>query len=316
MSTTLTPNERATAEKQVIKAMRARMDAQRPDRSTYGGKRDKWADASARTLNIARALTPVIAVFAMLASAVRTIQTASEIYTASGSHPIGVLIAAIGFTVGAEVALFIMALAQEGERIKRRREKAPRNVSSLATIARAVGVRIGIRKPLSHDQMPQADGSGLVIAIAFLFAVAANFYMGMRPLLAELATGAGEPSLQTFLASLGSAPATLQVQFVVDLAAVLFPPLMAYASGHLVARWAGELASANEAAEAAYAADLAAWRTAYAEPLATDEAQERLERLLAEKLAAKQARRAARPQPTEQPDPHPKAAAPTNGTGH
>lgn len=290
----LTAREQEQARKQVIQAQRDRLQLQKPNEANYSGGNTGASAVIASTLNWAKAITPLIAVFAALASAVRTVQTAAEIYTASGSHPIGVLIAALGFTIGAEAALFIMALAQEGQRLKWRAERRPRQVLTLATIGRAVAVRLGIKEPLRHDEIQNSDGSGIVIIIAFSFAVAANFYLGMRPVLDAIAptvAGGTVPSLQAFIASLGNAPAPLQVQFIVDLAGVLFPPVMAYASGHLVARWAADIAEESQAVRQAYNDDMTTWRASWADPLATEEGQETLEALLQDKLTAKMARK-------------------------
>lgn len=300
----LSVREKENARQQAIRSMRARLEATRPDVRQYVLEQDRASAVIAAVLVWARAFVPVIALLAALASAVRTVQAVTEIYTAAGSAPIGVLIAAVGFTVSCEFALFVLALAQEGRRMRYRAEKRARSVASLRGLWRGVLVRVGVRDPLRHDELPERDGGlATVTWIAFTFAVASNVYLGLRPLTAQI----GDVSLQAFLASILNAPAATQLTFIVDIAAVLFPPLMARQAGHLTAQFAAEVASARAATRAAYEADLEAWRRAYADPLATDEGKEVLAEIEREKLAAKTARQAARPTP---------AAVVPSGNGH
>lgn len=75
-----------------------------------------------------------------------------------------------------------------------------------------------MKEPLRYDQLKHSNQIGTVMLIAFFFAVSANAYLGMRPLLDQI----GAVSLQDFVASLWTAPAQLQLTFIVDFAAVLF----------------------------------------------------------------------------------------------
>jgi hypothetical protein len=282
-TSTVTASEREAARRAAEKAMRTRLEARKPDAAAYATDATRAARLIGATLLWAKAAVPIIALLAAVASAVRTVQTASEIYAAAGSHPLGVLLAALAFTLATEGALFTLALAQEGEHMKRRAAGAGRHVPSLAGLWRAVLVRVGARPPLRYDELPERDGIGVVMLIALVFAVSANAYMGLRPLVEQI----GAASLQAFLASIVTASAELQLTFIVDFAAVLFPPLMALKAGHLTARFAAEIAAASSAGQNALDRDLAAWRAAVADPLATGEGRELYQELLAEKAAAK-----------------------------
>jgi len=282
----LTATEREQARQQAIKAMRKRLELTKPDSAQYQQNESPAIRMISSTLLWAKAFIPVIALLAAIASAIRTVQTASEIYRAAGSHEIGVIIAALAFTLSAEGALFALALAQEGQRMKWRAEKRDRRVVSLRLIWEGFLVRLGAKAPARYDQLPEGDGIGFVLLIAFSFSVASNAYLGLRPLLAQI----GESNLQTFFASLLTAQARLQLQFIVDMAAVLFPPLMALQAGHLTARFFAELAEGNQTIKLAYQRDLEVWNQAYADPLATEQGRELVDQYAAEKLAVKRAR--------------------------
>ena len=294
----LTANEREQARQSAIKAMRKRLELTRPDPGHYLTGESRAVRLITSTLIWSKAFVPVIALLAAIASAVRTVQTAAEIYTASGSHPVGVLLAAVAFTLAAEGALFTLALAQEGQRMKYRAEGRPRRVASLKNAWQGMQVRIGIREPLRYDQLPEKDGLAVVMTTAFAFAVASNAYLGLRPLLSQI----GAVSLQGFVGSIVNADARLQMNFIVDLAAVFFPPFMALKAGHLTARFAAELAEISQAVKTAYEKDMARWHVDYAEPLDSEAGQELLQSYLTEKLAAKRARKAAQ-QPLPQVTP-------------
>lgn len=251
----LTTSEKEAARRAAVKAMRRRLDERKPDQAHYIAGQGVAAQVVIATLTWAKAFVPVIALLAALASAVRTVQTASEIYRASGSSSVGVVIAALAFTVSVEGALFVLALAQESN--------------------------------------PDEKGLGKVIGIAFTFAIASNAYLGLRPLLQEV----GSTTLQGFVADLVSAPAQVQMTFLVDLVAVLFPPLMALKAGHLTAHFAAEIAAAQVQSQESYTVDLESWRYEYSDPLATEEGQA----LLAEYLADKSSRKSSKARPTMPP---------------
>jgi len=317
MSQNLTAREIESARAQALKAARARLEATRPDREQYDAAGDgRSGSAIAAVLSWSKAFVPVIALLAALASAVRTVQSASEIYRASGSHEIGVLLAAIAFTVSSEGALFVLALAQEGQRLKWRAEGRPRQVASLLGLWRGLLVRIGVAPPRRWDELPERTGGIEIVSwIAFSFAVASNAYLGLRPLLATI----GSATLQSFISELWAAPASVQMTFIVDMAAVLFPPLMARQAGHLTARFAAEVAAARASSQAAYEADLARWRAAYNDPLSTDAGREILAAYITEKAAAKAARIQGAGHPTpaaEAPRPTPTAVPVPTGNGH
>lgn len=195
------------------------------------------------TLVWSKAFVPAVALLAALASSVRTMQTTAEIYEASGSPPGIALLAALAFTLAVEGALFVLALAQEHQSYKWRLARKKRRITSLLGYWRAIQVRVGIREPLSYDQMPDSDGGlAVLVMIAFIFAAVSNFNIGLRPLLEII----GETSLQTFIGNILNATARIQLAFIVDLAAVLFPPLMALKAGHLAARYALEVSASQQ----------------------------------------------------------------------
>jgi hypothetical protein len=288
MTLSVRENEQIRRETEAV--VRARLESRRPDVAQFVVEENRAARFIANTMVWSKAIVPVIAVLAAVASSVRTMQTASEIYAAAGTGWLGVLVAAITFTISAEVALFLGALAQENERMKYRAEKRERHVFNLADLIRSIGVRLGLARPRRYDELPEGGSLGVVMFTAFSFAVAANFYMGLRPLLYQLAEQGQETNIQTFLANLWTAPASLQMQFIVDLAAVFFPPMMALSAGHLTARFAAEVAERQQRSRYAYERALDMWRKSYEQPLETPEGRELLEARLQEKLEIKRLR--------------------------
>lgn len=292
----LTAREKEQARQQALAAARKRLETRKPDLSQYGTEESQAVRIIASTLIWSKAFVPVVALLGAIASAIRTVQTVSEIYTASGSASVGVTLAAVAFTLSAEGALFVLALAREGQRLQWRAARQPRHVVSAAMLWQGLLVRLGRRPALRWDELPDRGGNlNTVIGIAFVFTVASNFYLGMRPFLAQV----GEGSLQNLLAALVNAQAGLQVQFITDLAAVLFPPVMSLSAGHLTAHFAAEIAAGRERIRAAYEDDLDRWREAYANPLDTDEGREILAAYIADKEHNKLARRPT-PMPPEQ----------------
>src|SRR5690349_10443329 len=79
------------------------------------------------TLVWSKAFVPAIALFAAVASSIRTVQAITEIYTASGTSPAFVAVAAVAFTLSVEAALFVLALAQENQRLKWRSARKKRH---------------------------------------------------------------------------------------------------------------------------------------------------------------------------------------------
>lgn len=280
-------NEQQKVQEQAEKLVRSSLLRKQPQPQTYLMGESRAVRITRSTLMWSRFSLLIIAIFAATASSIRTIQAVSEIYTAAGSHPIGVALAAIAFTVAVEGALFVLALAQEGDHLKQRAKGTPRRVMSLKSVWQAIQVRIGLRDPLGHDELDDGGGFGLLVFIAAAFAVVANMYLGFRPLLSQI----GDVSLQTFFATLWSAPAHLQLTFLLDGAGTLFPPLMALAAGHLTARFAAEIAQESQGTKLAFERDMEVWREAYANPLETDEGQLLLERLTQERIQAKAARK-------------------------
>ncbi|MEQ8677244.1 MAG: hypothetical protein RLP44_09560 [Aggregatilineales bacterium] len=282
----LTPREEARIREQTINSVRSTLELKKPKREHYIFSQNKSSQLITNVLAWSKISVPIIAVLAAMASSVRTLQTASEIYSASGSHSIGVAIAAITFTLSTEGAIFVLALAQEGEKLKQRREKQPRHVMSLLSLWRGVKVRIGLEEPLRHDELTESSSLSFVMFIALFFAMSANAYIGLRPLLSEV----GAVSIQDFLSGLWSAPAELQITFVVDFAAVLFPPLMALTAGHLTARFAVEIASESQREITEYESALQQWREWYTAPLETEEGQMLFEQYREYKLDGKRER--------------------------
>src|SRR5262245_54031379 len=107
------------------------------------------------TLMWSRALVPLIAFFASVASAVRTFQTTADIYIAGGTN-VWVAGGVSGLlTISVEGAIFGLALAKQWQEIRWRQSRRKRHVTSLLSILRSVRVRVGVEEPLSYDQMPE-----------------------------------------------------------------------------------------------------------------------------------------------------------------
>lgn len=290
----LTAREIEQVRGQVVKAARARLDSRKPDESLYRTGDGRDAQIIGSVLLWSKAAIPVVAVLAALASSVRTVQVVSTLYSDAGSHPVGVLIAALAITLAVEGTLFVLALAQEGEALRRRSERAARHVGSLRGLWYGVLVRLGLREPLRWDEMPESSGGiKIVLALALTGALATNLYLGMKPIIDQM----GAVSLQSFISGLWDAPAALQMAFLVDLVLALFAPTVAFAAGHLTARYASEIAQRAAAGRLAYERDLEQWRAAYADPLATDEGAEMLEEYLEHKQQVKAARQASKQRP-------------------
>lgn len=291
MQVILTAREKETARSQAEKSMRERLQERKPDSKAYNTDQGRAAQLISGTLLWSKAAVPLIALLAAVASSVRTVQVVSTIYSDAGSHPVGVLLAAVAFTLAAEGALFTLALARAGEELKRRSEGRPRHVGSLAGLWRAVKVRIGTERALRHDEMPESSGQiGVVLVLALLFTLSTNLYLGMKPLIDQI----GATSLQNFVSSLWTASANVQMTAFVDFAAALFAPLVAFAAGHLTAHFAAEVAQQSQEGRKAYERDLKQWREAMANPLTTAEGRELLTEFESLKLESKRARAAAR----------------------
>lgn len=308
----LTHRETESTRRQVIKAMRQRLELSKPKSADYQVNVTQAAATTAQIMAWSRASLLPIAILAAIASAIRNIAAVYEIYDTTVS-PLVAALAAICFAIASDGALFSLGLAQEHEKLKRIAAGHERQVTSLATITRSIGVRIGIVKPLPYAQM--GDNLGTPILIAFGFILTANAYIGFQPLINQI----GASNFQDFISRLPSAEASLQLTFIVDAAAVLFPPLMALVAGHQTARYAAEVAATATTEAEAHAADLATWRELYADPLASDEGQEMLEEALQIKLAAKIARSQSEPTIADEDtqevptiDPFP---VPSNGIG-
>jgi hypothetical protein len=282
----LTANERELVYQQAIKIMRKRLEQLQPQPAHYVASSNKFAGWIELILNGSKAFIPVIAILAALASSVRTIQTAAEIYTLSGSHPIAVALAAICFTISVEGALFVLGLIAENQKVQARLDNKPRRVFTLKGVWEGILVRIGLREPLQYNQMEDRINLTLITLIASSFAVAANLYIGIQPLLGEI----GASSLQSFLHGLWDAPAKLQLNFLVDMCAIAFPPAMAIVAGELTARLGSEVTLKSQSSKLTYESDLLEWQAAYNNPLEGADGQKLLETLTQEKSQAKQNR--------------------------
>ncbi len=64
--------------------------------------------------------------------------------------------------------------------------------------------------------------------------------------------------------------------FIVDMAAVLFPPFMALKAGHLTAKFAAESAERQRGLQSAYDLAMESWLKDFNDPLSTTEGQELL----------------------------------------
>jgi hypothetical protein len=282
----LTATEREAVYQQAFKLMRNRIENLEPQAAQYRVSGDKFSNSIEWTLNASKAFIPVIAILAALASSVRTMQTAAEIYTLSGSHPIAVALAAICFTISVEGALFVLGLISESQKMQARNENKPRRVFTLKGLWEGLLVRIGLREPLQYNQIDDSINLTLITIIAFSFAVAANLFIGIKPLLGEI----GVSSIQTFIHGLWDAPARLQLTFLVDMFAVFFPPIMSVVSGELTARLGAEITVKSQASKFSYERDFAEWQAHFNHPLDSAEGQAFLESLMNDKLLQKQNR--------------------------
>ena len=297
MAEILTVAEREAARRQAYRAIRTTLRKRRPVPGDFlDADAPWWERAVASVLHGARFSIVVIALAAGLASAIRNVAAVYDNYHAAGTSPPVAVLASLAFVASVEAALFVVALARHGIQMRRRAANAPRRVASLADLWRGLRVRLGLAAPLPYAELPERDGLGVVLAMAFAFAVTANLAVALAPALAET----HEP-LQVFLAGLAARPAAEQVQLALDLALALLPPALALVGGELTARFAAEYAADAEAGRAAYAAALDAWRAAWNDPLGTEEGQAYLGDLLEEKRARKATRKRRGSEPMAQP---------------
>lgn len=188
-----------------------------------------------------------IAIAAAIASSIRTVLAISENYAASGAPPWAVVLGAVCFTLVAEIAIFILAIAQEDQIIKWRLAHKRRHITTLRTIGYSLAVRVGWKPALSYDQLPENDGGvGILMVLAFSFAIITNLYIGLRPLINQ----AGTVSVQSFITHLLNADANVQFTFLIDLAAALFPPFVELIAGRLNARYAAQVTASQRASSA------------------------------------------------------------------
>ena len=93
------------------------------------------------TLMWSRALVPLIALFAALASAVRTFQTTADIYIAGGTN-LWIAGGVSGLlTIAVEGAIFGLAMARQWQEIRWRQTRKKRHVTSLLSVWRSLKVR-------------------------------------------------------------------------------------------------------------------------------------------------------------------------------
>lgn len=277
----LTAHELEQTRNQAIKAYRQRLDSDQPQHHRYRNTEHPAAGFINAVLTWVKVFVAIVALLAAIASAIRTVQAVAEIYAASGSHPVAVIVAALCFTISTEAALFLLALAQENERLQAPVKRPP---FTLKRLWNTLQVRIGLREP--EPATGESGSLGLVITLAFSFAVAANAYLGLRPLLLQM----GDSSLQQLFANLWTAPAQIQLTFLVDAVGLIFPPAMAFAAGQITARYALEIVEQSRHAQAAYERDLEAWRQQYQQPLDTEAGQALLEQFVEDKRRAKATR--------------------------
>lgn len=228
-----------------------------PKREDFVRRRPGAARIVGQVLHGSRVGVVIVAVAMLVASAIRNVTAVYDNYTASGSSGIVAGLAAATFVVGVEGAIFFLALAQEQTRM-RQREDGTRRVANLGDLLHGLNVRLGKAEPHPWEALPKRDGLGMVIALAFGFAVIANVGVAMR---GEFEVS-GLP-LHEFLASLPARAANEQVRFFENLAIALLPPTIALIAGHITARWASEYAvdGSEDTAEAAYQDALAEWRS-------------------------------------------------------
>jgi hypothetical protein len=302
----LTVSEQEAARRQAIRAMRKRLELGKPNPDDYrASDAPRAAQAVAGVLAWAKFGVIPVALAAGVASAIRNVTAVYTNYRAAGTQDTVAILAALAFVVSVEIAVFVVALARAGREMERHAAGRPRYVTSLKSLWRGVRVRLGLETPLPFDELPDRDSLGLVLLLAVGFAVVANLAVAMGPVLANT-----QQPLQAYLAGLGSAPGSVQIAFVLDVALALLPPALALVGGELTARFAREYAQLAEAGSNEYRADLEAWRAAWVDPLSTDEGADYLAELLDEK-----ARRKAGRQVEREVEPVPFATTATAGAG-
>lgn len=256
--TTLTITEQETVRRQAERIMRRRLEERAPQ--------DRTARIATATLNWSRiAALPLIALLATCASAIRTAATVYIIYAAATSHFVAA-IAAFLLTITLDGSIYLLALAQKANHLRRVQLRIPRRVRNLADIWRGIQVRLGTREPLQWHELPESDYTSLVLLCAFTAVLISNFYIGLQAL----------GDLDTPYPGLAIA---------VDLVLIIIPPAISLIAGHQAAAYAAEVAQHS----AAFMPD---------DPLTTDEGRELLEEALKLK-AEKKAERYAQRQPVD-----------------
>lgn len=186
-----------------------------------------------------RAAFPIIATIGAIASAIRTFQTVGEIFLRANSPQWVAVVAAVCLTLAVEGTLFVASLARENQRIAWRAARKRRDVTTIRSVGRMIGVRLGQEQPLSYDQLPDNDNLlGTMIVITFFAAIASNVYQGLKPLIEQTS----DASLQNIVSYLLSAKGSEQLAFLTDFIFAIFPPILALNAGHLTARFAAEIA--------------------------------------------------------------------------
>jgi len=269
----------------------------KPDVALYQVETNRGEQFVQGVMQNARKYVAVIALLAALASAFRTMQTVYEVYQAGGALWPVALLAAVLLALSAEGALFFLALAIEEQYMRWRQEKRKVEVKSLVMVVKAISRVISGWPDTSAKTWDQkAEGVGMLVGLkwaAFAFACAANAFQGLTPFLAEVGVIQGPNGGQTlheFLAGLGGYTAGVQVKFVVEMFAVIFPPGMAMIAGMLTARDAARLVERVSVGQRAYEQDVAMWRGQYTDPMATEEWRMMYEALIKQEMQKRDAK--------------------------
>jgi hypothetical protein len=177
----LTPGEQARAEKTVYEAWleRQKLYEGPPKPSTRDLVHDNPRVASALTwaVSVIPAMLALIMVTAIFISA----DTTFTAFSGAASHQallwssfIGVL--GVIFTEG---SLVFSEFARVRSRLQR---GLPRQVWSLPQFFRGIGVRLGLKRPLQYDEMPDTNLERFATMV-FILVLAANVFVATTPLL-------------------------------------------------------------------------------------------------------------------------------------
>jgi NADH:ubiquinone oxidoreductase subunit 5 (subunit L)/multisubunit Na+/H+ antiporter MnhA subunit len=182
----LTPIEQANEEKRAydgfLRRLKIYSPPPEPDARDLVHSNPVISRALTRAVSLIPGLIAVIVVTAIFISADRTFQAFSE----AAAHDAMLWAAFIGLlgVVFTEGSLVITEFAAVRARLQ---SNQPRRVWTLPGALRGIGVRLGLKKPLSYDEMPDTNLERFA-AMVFILVLAANVFVAVTPLLEENGT--------------------------------------------------------------------------------------------------------------------------------